>query len=68
MARKKESTEKTARNKKLKGSKRMRIEGAGRKPFNEKLNESVLEWIGERRRKALRVSIKLIMKKACSYV
>ena len=38
----------------------MRIEGAGRKPFNEKLDESVHEWIHERRSKVLRVSRKLI--------
>ena len=42
----------------------MRIEGAERKPFNEKLDESALEWIHERRSKGLRVSRKLIMKKA----
>ena len=42
----------------------MRIEGAGRKPFNKKLDKSVLEWIHERCSKGLRVSRKLIMKKA----
>ena len=42
----------------------MRIERAGRKPFNEKLNESVLGWIHEERCKGLRVSRKLIMIKA----
>ena len=42
----------------------MRIERAGRKPFNEKLNKSVLEWIHEERSKGLRVSRKLIMIKA----
>ena len=31
----------------------MRIGGAGRKPFNEKLDESVFEQIHERRRKGL---------------
>ena len=41
----------------------MRIEAAGRKPFNEKLDESVLEKIPKRRSKGLRVSRKLIMKK-----
>ena len=48
MAREKRKYWKTVNNKKLKGSKRMRIEGAGRKPFNEKLGESVLEWIHKR--------------------
>ena len=41
----------------------MRIEAAGRKPFNEKLDESVLEKIPKRRSKGLRVSRKLIIKK-----
>ena len=41
----------------------MIVKGAGRKPFNEKLDESVLEWIHERRSKGLRMSRKLIMKK-----
>ena len=54
--RKKESIKKTVKNKKLKGSKRMRIEGTGRKPFNKKLDESVLEWIHERRGKDFWVS------------
>ena len=38
-----ESIEKTVKNKNLNGSKRMRIKAAGRKPFIEKLDESVLE-------------------------
>ena len=59
--RKKESIKKTVKNKKLKGSKRMRIEGTGRKPFNKKLDESVLEWIRERRSKDFCVSRKLIV-------
>ena len=42
----------------------MRIEGIGRKPFNKKLDESVLEWIHERHSTSLWVSRKLIMKKA----
>ena len=42
---KKEIIEKTVKDKKLKGSKRMCIEGAGRKPFNEKLDE--FEWVFE---------------------
>ena len=54
----------TVKNKKLKGSKRKRIEQTGRKSFNEKLNESALEWIQERLSKGLQVSRKLIMKKA----
>ena len=58
--RKKESIKKTVKNKKLKGSKRMRIEGTGRKPFNKKLDESVLEWIRKRRSKDFWVSRKLI--------
>ena len=59
--RKKESIKKTVKNKKLKGSKRMRIEGTGRKSFNKKLDESVLEWIRERRSKDFWVSRKLIV-------
>ena len=42
----------------------MRIEGAGKNPFNEKFDKSLLEWIHERHSKGLRVSRKLIMKKA----
>ena len=38
----------------------MRIEGTGRKPFNKKLDESVLEWIRKRRSKDFWVSRKLI--------
>ena len=49
---------------KAKRSQRKRIEGARRKPFSEKLDEAVLEWIHERRGKCLPVSRKLIMKKA----
>ena len=58
------SIEKTVTNTKLKRSKGMHIGGAARKPFNEKLNEFVLEWIHERRRKGVRVSRKFVMKKA----
>ena len=54
------SIEKTVRNTKLKRSKGMHIGGAARKTFNEKLNEFVLEWIHERRRKDVRVSRKVI--------
>ena len=61
---KKESIEKTVKNKKSKGSQRKRCEGAGRKPFSDKLDESILEWNHERRSKGLRVSRKIIMKKA----
>ena len=42
----------------------MRIEGTERKRFNKKLDESVLEWIHEIHSTGLRVSRKLIMKKA----
>ena len=35
--------EKTVKNKRLKGSKRMCIEGSRRKPFDEKLDKSVLQ-------------------------
>ena len=65
--RKKESIEKIVKNKKLKGSKRMRIEGARRKPFNEKLDAFVLESIHERRSKSLRVSRKLMKKAIIMY-
>ena len=58
------SIEKTVKNKKLKGSKRIRIEGTRRKRFNEKLDESIPEWIHERHSKCLWVSRKFFMKKA----
>ena len=61
---KKASIQQTVNTKKAKGSQRKRIEGAGRKPFSEKMDEVVLEWIHERRSKCLPVSRKLIMKKA----
>ena len=60
---KKESIEKTVKSKKTKGCQRKRVEGGGRKPFSEKLDETVLEWVHERQSKGLRVSRKLIMKK-----
>ena len=60
----KASIQQTVNTKKAKGSQRKRIEGAGRKPFSEELDEAVLEWIHERRGKCLSVSRKLIMKKA----
>ena len=61
---KKASIQQTVNTKNAKGSRRKRIEGAGRKPFSEKLDEAVLECIHERRGKCLAVSRKLIMKKA----
>ena len=61
---KKESIEKTVKSKKAKGCQRKRVEGGGRKPFSEKLEGTVFEWVHERRSKGLRVSRKLIMKKA----
>ena len=61
---KKESIEKTVKTKKAKGCQGKRVEEGGRKPFSEKLDETVLEWVHERRSKGLRVSRKLIMKKA----
>ena len=39
----------------------MCIEGGRRKPFNDKLDESVLEWIHERRSKSLQTLKILIM-------
>ena len=44
--------------------KRKRLLGAGRKPLSDEMEEKVLEWIVERRTKMLRVSRKLIRKKA----
>ena len=49
---------------KVKGKEGKRCDGAGRKPFSEKLDECVLEWVSDRRSKGLRVSRKFIMKKA----
>ena len=46
------------------GSKRKKLDGGGRKITNEELEAEVLEWIHERRAGMLRVSRKLIMKKA----
>ena len=46
------------------GQSRKTLEGAGRKPLSETLDNMVLlEWICERREKNLRVSPILIMKK-----
>ena len=44
--------------------KRMHLGGGGRKPFSEEMEETLLEWIIERRSKMLRVSRKIIRKKA----
>ena len=46
------------------GKERKTFAGAGRKPFNELVENQVLEWIYDRREKHLRVSCVLIMKKA----
>ena len=46
------------------GKKRKTLAGAGRKPFNELVENQVLEWIYDRPEKHLRVSCVLIMKKA----
>ena len=47
-----------------KGKQRSRLSGGGRKPLSAKLKELLLEWIENRRARGLRVSCKLIMKKA----
>ena len=44
--------------------KRIRLGGGGRKPLSEEMEETLLEWIIERRSKMLRVSRKIIRKKA----
>ena len=46
------------------GAKRKRLEGAGRKPLDQQMEEVLIEWIYDRREKGLRVSRRLIMKKA----
>jgi len=51
--------------KKARGSQRKRIEAAGRKPFDEDLEEQLLEWIHEEDQKSS-VSRKLMMAKAKS--
>ena len=43
--------------------KRIRLEGGGRKPLRKEMEETLLEWIIERRSKMLRVSRKIIRKK-----
>ena len=47
-----------------KGKQRSRLSGGGRKPLCAKMEELLLEWIENRRALGLRVSCKLIMKKA----
>ena len=44
------------------GKERKALAGAGRKPFNELVENQVLEWIYDRREKHLRVSCVIIMK------
>ena len=44
--------------------KRKRVDGGGRKPQFQAVDEIVLDWISNRRERGLRVSRKLIMKKA----
>ena len=46
------------------GTKRERLEGGGRKLTDNDLETDLLEWIHERRANMLRVSRKLIMRKA----
>ena len=48
----------------LTDEKRTRLEGAGRKPLDETLEEELLLWITERRSAGLRVSRKIIAAKA----
>ena len=46
------------------GAKRFRLDGAGEKPLAPEMEDVLLEWIHSRRLKGLRVSRKLIMRKA----
>ena len=46
------------------GKKRKRVDGGGRKPQFQAVDYVVLDWISSQREKGLRVSRKLIMKKA----
>ena len=48
----------------IKAKERKGLDGTGRKPLCEEMDERVLEWITERRSKNLRVSRIMIMKKA----
>ena len=43
--------------------KRIRLEDGGRKPLSNEMEETLLEWIMERRLKMLRMSRKIIRKK-----
>ena len=54
----------TAKNLAKGGVKRKRLDGAGRKITNADLEAEFLEWVRERRSRMLRVSRKLIMRKA----
>ena len=47
-----------------KGQLKRRLDGAGAKSLSENLEESIMDWIIFRRPKGLRVSRKLVMKKA----
>ena len=47
-----------------KGKERSKLSGGGRKPLSIKLEETLVQWIDSRRASGLRVSCKLIMKKA----
>ena len=49
---------------KPKGSKKEKLEGGGRKPMDEGMEEELFEWIQGRRSRGLRVSRTLIMRKA----
>ena len=46
------------------GAKRFRLHGAGEKPLAREMEDVLLEWIHSRRLKGLRISRKLIMRKA----
>ena len=47
-----------------KGKQRSKLSGGGRKPLSLKLEDTLIQWIDSRRAIGLRVSCKLIMKKA----
>ena len=47
-----------------KGKEKSRLNGAGKKPLSTKMEQVLLVWIDNRRTRSLRVSGKLIMKKA----
>ena len=48
-------------------AKRKRLDGAGRKPLDQQMEEALAEWIYNRRKKGRRVSRKLIMEKLFSF-